>query len=288
MNTKVKIKGQYANLKKGNRRIADFILKNPNEFLNLTAVEIADVCDTSSASVIRLIKSLGYKGLNEFKLQLSRDMAEEENQLDTQIDTIVNRDDNVEMVCQKMNAMIKDTCSDLMKVLSYDELNKAIQCINKSKRISLLGIGASMLPAYDLYHKLCRINKNARYEFDTHMSVEFMEFETEEDCVVAFSYSGLSEEIIYPCEIAKKKGAKIIAVTRDASSRLRDLADIVLSLPDTEHLTRIGAFSSRYASMEIADILYLGALQQNENMYEKELVNTSVLTRKLKNSGGNT
>lgn len=288
MNAKLKIKNQYQNFKKGNLRIADFILEKPEEFLKMTAVEIAEHCQTSSASVIRFIKNLNYDGLNEFKLQLSRELAEENLELEYSIDMIVQKEDTIDVICQKMKSMIKDTNNDLFQVLDLGELRKAIDRICMTRRINLLGIGASMLPAYDLYHKLRRINMDARYEFDTHMSVEFTNFDTKEDTVIAFSYSGLSKEIIYPCEIAKKNGACIIAVTRDAPSQLRDLADIVLSVPDTEHLTRIGAFSSRYASMEIADILYLGALQKSDNMYEEELVGTSKLTRKLKNTGGRT
>lgn len=285
MNAKLKIKNQYQNFKKGNQRIADFILEEPDRFLKMTAVEVAEHCKTSSASVIRFIKNLQYEGLNEFKLQLSRELAEENIEQEYRIDTIVQKQDSIDTICHKMKSMIKDTNNDLFQVLDANELKKAIARICKSRRINLLGIGASMLPAYDLYHKLRRINKDARYEFDTHMAVEFTAFDTKKDTIIAFSYSGLSNEIIYPCEIAKKNGTVIIAVTRNAPSRLRELADIVLSVPDTEHLTRIGAFSSRYASMEIADILYLGTLQESDNMYEEELVDTSRLTRKLKNIG---
>lgn len=285
MSIKSNIKKNYSSFKKANQRLADYVLNDPQKFLEQTAVDVADQCGTSSASVIRFVRKLGFKGLNEFKIQLSFDLAEENLEKDLTINTIVGKDDSIKDLCLKMTGMMQNTNFELFHILDENELSKAIDCIDKGRRINLLGIGASMLPAYDLYHKLRRIDKDARYEFDYHMGVEFGAFDTQEDVIVAFSYSGLSKEILYRCEIAKEKGATVIAVTRNAPSRLRELADIILSVPDAEHITRVGAFSSKYASMEIADILYLGVLQKSETMYEKSLINTSVLTRRIKKIG---
>lgn len=280
MNAKLSVRNQYPNLKKGNARIAELILQEPHEFLKMTAVEIAERCQTSSASVIRFIKKSGFPGLNEFKLQLSHDLAEEEQ--DSRMDTIVEYGDSVPVICQKMSSVVRDIHHELFQMLDPVQLEKAIHLLQTDAKIFILGIGASGLPAYDLYHKLRRIDKNVTYEFDTHMSVEFINFAKPDDIVVAFSYSGLSTEITYPCEIAKKNGARIIAVTRNASNYLKELADVALMIPNTEHLTRIGAFGSKYASMIIADLLYLGVLQESSSMHENELLGSSRLTRRLK------
>lgn len=280
MNVKLKIKERYQSLSKTNRKIADYIISDTDEFLKMTALDAAKRYDTSSASIIRFAKTLGYKGLDEFKIALAKDLSKEEINYD--VDTIISRNDDIDTLCQKVEMLVDNTNHDLFELLDKDALSKAIDCLKNSENIYLLGIGASMLPAYDMYHKLKRINFKAHYEFDAHMAVEFINYVSEKDCVVAFSYSGLSREITYPCEIAREKGANIIAVTRNAPSKLSDLATMILHVPNKEHLTRIGAISSRFSSMEIVDLLYLGITQKDDKMFEDKLINTSLLVRKLK------
>ncbi|WP_416324528.1 MurR/RpiR family transcriptional regulator [[Eubacterium] hominis] len=281
MNVKLKIKDRYQKLSKTNRRIADGILSDADRFLKMTALEAGEQYQTSSASIIRFTKTLGYKGLEEFKIALAKDQSRDAKEYD--VDTIVSQDDDIATLCQKVEMLIDTTNHDLFDVLDKDVLSDAIECLSQSENIYLLGIGASMLPAYDMYHKLKRIHIKAHYEFDAHMAAEFFHYVTEKDCVVAFSYSGLSKEVIYPCSIAKEKGACIIAVTRNnAESALSKLADMILNVPDKEHLTRTGAISSKHSSMTIVDLLYLGITQKDENMFEDKLVHTSLLTRELK------
>ena len=100
--------------------------------------------------------------------------------------------------------------------------------------------------------------------------------------VVAFSYSGQSKEIIYACEAARERGVVVIAVTRKSSSPLSGLADICLFVPNQERAMRIGAFTSKHTSMTMADLLYLGVIQDDLETMEVELMKTRKLVERLK------
>ena len=56
-------------------RVIDYILHSPERFLGLTIAEISDRTQTSDATVVRLVQSMGFGGFQEFKLQLSRSLA---------------------------------------------------------------------------------------------------------------------------------------------------------------------------------------------------------------------
>ncbi len=280
MSVKTIINERYEELSKTNKKIADHILADVNHFLDMTALEAGECYQTSSASIIRFAKSLGYKGLDEFKIGLAKDLSMYEKNYT--MDTIINREDDVGMLCDKVELLYDTANHDLFALLDKDSLSQAIDRLCESENIYLLGIGASMLPAYDMYHKLKRVHIRAHYEFDSHMGVEFLHYITERDTVIAFSYSGLSKEIIYPCKIAKQRKAKVIAVTRNAPSKLSDLADLKLVIPNSEQLTRIGAISSRLSALVIVDLLYLGMAQKDNGMFKDRLVNTSMLTGELK------
>lgn len=279
MNALLEIQNQYSGFSKTNKRIADYILANYEGCLNMTALDIADKCQTSSASIIRFAKTLGFPGLDEFKISLAKATLHEDMYGENM--KILESDDS-KTLKEKVQSMLNNSNDLFFYQLDLAQYEMAVEALQKARHIYLLGIGASALPAYDMYHKFRRINRNASFEFDAHMMVEFFQFLNEQDVVLAFSYSGQSSEVIYPCEIAKDKGAKVIAVTRNARSPLSDLSDILLTLPNNEHLIRVGAITSKYSSLLMGDLLYLGIIQENYTQIEESLVNTSFLTRKLK------
>ncbi len=198
------------------------------------------------------------------------------------MDLIISPEDTIDDLCQKLGQMVSTAMEDFFYQLDRDALSRAIGVLKKSRRIYTLGIGASMLPAYDLFHKLKRADFNAFYSQDTNMVMEFFNYLDERDVVVAFSYSGQSKEIIYACEAARERGVVVIAVTRKSSSPLSGLADICLFVPNQERAMRIGAFTSKHTSMTMADLLYLGVIQDDLETMEVELMKTRKLVERLK------
>src|SRR5690625_2153084 len=59
-----------ARLTPSEKKIGEYLLRNPDEVLGSSAVKIAEATGTSGASVIRTIKGLGYQGLPELKKEL--------------------------------------------------------------------------------------------------------------------------------------------------------------------------------------------------------------------------
>lgn len=58
------------------KRIAQYILQNPDEAILLTAIALGEKSKTSSAAVIRLCKSIGFSGFQELKLRVTGDLQE--------------------------------------------------------------------------------------------------------------------------------------------------------------------------------------------------------------------
>lgn len=280
MTVQLELRNRYPELSETNKKIANFVLESPNQFLKLNAVEIAEYAQTSSASVIRFVKSLGYQGLEDFKIQLA--LSTKNDQLEAMIDPIISQADNIDVLCEKLDSLASNSLRDLFYQLDKQALEAAINIIRSSKKVYLLGIGASSLPAYDLYHKLNRANIPAIFNFDTHMTCEFLNYINQDDVVIAFSYSGQTAEVIYPVQIAKDKGAPVISVTRQQPSVLSDLSTIALHVPNNEMLTRVGAIASKFTSMLVADLLYLGTIQSNLEKVEQGLLDTSRLTKVMK------
>ena len=54
--------------------IAQYILNNTEEVLNLSTVKLAQKTYTSPATIVRLCQKLNYKGYNDFKMDLATNL----------------------------------------------------------------------------------------------------------------------------------------------------------------------------------------------------------------------
>lgn len=264
-----------------NKKIASYILTDPTLVLSLTANEIAANSKASPASVTRFSKSLGFDSWEEMKLSIATKKGAE--QAPKMIDPIVSSGDSIEIVCAKVESLLNSTVEDLFCLIDKKALAEGIKKIRKAENIYLMGIGSSSLTAYDLYHKFNRAGKRAVFNYDVHMQFEFLNYSTPNDVLIAISYSGHSKELLIACEIAKQNGTPIIFITRNSSERILELGDIILLVPENEHLLRVGAIASIASTMAVGDVLYLGSIQDEfDTVIEKNMINTRKLVEKLK------
>ena len=114
------------------------------------------------------------------------------------------------------------------------------------------------------------------------MVTEFFNYSNRQDVVIAVSYSGRSKEILYACEKAKLRHARIVAITKNAESPLRTMADVSLLVPAQEQERRIAAFESLQSSLMMTWLIYLGAIRKDFKKIEVELVKTRKLVEGMK------
>src|SRR5699024_963301 len=67
----MRVKEMLPSLPPSEKKIANYILKNPQDVISQTANELGKHSLTSSAAVIRLCKSLNLKGFHELKIRIA-------------------------------------------------------------------------------------------------------------------------------------------------------------------------------------------------------------------------
>lgn len=282
-NIMLKIRERYNQMSKGDKRISDFVLANHDRLLGMTAADIAEASGVSSASVIRFVKKMGAEGLDGFKLELASVRDQEDKKSEWRMaDPILSEGDDLEAICGKMQARTDVEFRDFFYQLDRKALEQAVQMVKKARKIYLLGLGASYASAYDLFHKLRRAGYDANCYQDLNMVTEFFNYIDHRDLVLAFSYSGQSKEILYSCEKARERRAKVIAVTRRNESPLKKLVDICLTVPELEDVRRVGAFESLQTSLMMGWLIYLGTIREDFARIEIELVKTNRMVEGLK------
>jgi len=248
------LKEMLPKLPPSERKIAEYILKNPQQSISMTALELGKKSSTSGAAVIRLCKSLDLKGFQDLKLRIAGDL---QKTTDEGFRDIKPNESLLSIVDKMVNNSIS-AIRETAELINTSELEKAINLLSNAKSIHFVGVGASAIIAEDAQQKFLRINKAAYAFTDMHMAVTLIANASEEDVVVGISYSGETSEIVRVLELAKQKNIKTISLTKYGSSPLGKVADVRLYSSATREPTfRSGATSSRIGQLQIIDILFL-------------------------------
>lgn len=274
----VSLSSALPSLKPMERKVAEFIIDRPEEVVNLSVQKLASLADVSEATIIRLCRSLNFKGFQELKLRLAADLSDHAEPLSSyqeiEIDGPVS--ELVESISHNNMRSIQDT----MSVLSSQELETAIDAMYRARKIVLFGIGASAVIAMDLKQKLTRIN----YWCETGLGLD--ELKTlaanldERDVAFGISYSGETQEVVDSLQLARKNGAATISLTRFGSNPVAIAAETNLFTSSLENSIRSGAMASRIAQLNVIDILYVGILRKDHDRHIRSLENTRKAVRR--------
>ena len=279
MDLSTKVLNNYPNFKGASKKIADYLLAHPKVFLQEDAQGLGKITKTSAASMIRFCKQLGFKGLKDVQIQLAQDTPQEN---DNVIDPIVGNHDNPHIVLQKLLLSIEKNTEQTAHLIDGMALNQAINFLKNADRIYLAGVGASSLPAQDLYYKFIRSGKNVIFNQDVHIALERICYSHSTDVLVIFSYSGLTQETLLMADQARKNHTPIIAVTRSRQSPLVEISNVVLGVSTDEKLLRVGAINSLFSEMLVSSVLFLATINQDLSNLEEKFRKTESLTHQLK------
>lgn len=279
MNFFDRLRIKYDTLTKTGKKIADFLFKDAMTFARMTAVDIGRGSGTSPAAVIRFCRQMECDSLEQLKMEIVRDISPATKE--KVLNPIFLNTDNTEQIVDKFFNYVDLTNKKVYQMLDVALIEQTVDLMDRAKMIYLFGINASSLPAYDLEHKLNRVNIPCVYHLDPHMNLEFSVGMTADDLAIAISYSGETKEILLSAEKAIEKGAKLVAITQKNNNSLARMADILLAVPSDEKRLRIGAVSSKLSQMFYTDLLYLCLIQKDFDRVSDFLYETSELVNKL-------
>lgn len=278
-NCRFKLKEMLNSLTSKEKAIAQYIIDYPEETVKMSIAELAQTCNTSISTVVRLCKTAGYNGYKDFCRDLSIDIAhypaipsEEYGDILSggSVESVMNA------VCSNNMIAIENT----MAVLDLEELKKAVSAISSAQRIDFYGIGTSGHVAMDAYNKFVRINKLSMSTSDSHQQILNASQLSEGDVAVLISYSGDTKDILETADVVKQSGATLISLTRYSKNPLSKLADICLYASSSEALVRSGAMGSRIGQLTIIDILYTAVASFEYTQVKAQLDKTRLAAAK--------
>ena len=249
-----RIQSALQSLAPAEQRVGKLLLNDPRSFASTPVADLADRAQVSKPTVVRFCRSMGYKGLSDFKLKLAGSLSEGV----PFIHRNVGAQDSSNDVLVKV---IDNTVTAFLKYrndASSATIDKAAEAIalthKKGKRLEFFGVGNSGIVAQDAQHKFFRLGFHTISHSDGHMQIMSASLLGPGDCLVVFSNSGRTRDLLDSCEIAKKHGATTIVVTASGSP-LASAGKIHLAADHPESYEKFSPMVSRLLHLMIVDVL---------------------------------
>ncbi len=220
------IEASYHTFSKGQRRIADYVTENYDKAVSMTAAKLGQTVGVSESTVVRFAIELGYKGFPQFQKalkELVKKRLSSVQRMSLAYDKL-SADDNL------ASAVIQDDIRNLnatVQMVDQDAFETAVDLICQARKIYVVGgrscgILASFL-AYYLNYILDQVHLVSSDSLTE--SLEEIYRINDKDVVIAISFPRYSLKTQQTMAFAKKRNARIVAITDGEQSPLKAYAD---------------------------------------------------------------
>ncbi|AJH80142.1 MurR/RpiR family transcriptional regulator [Heyndrickxia coagulans] len=262
-----RIQTMYSEFSAKERKIADYILENPQRLVHSTINQVADQLLVADATVFRFCKRIGFSGFQALKIALAAEAARPGKNMDE----AVKDTDNEKAVAIKVFESNIQTLQDTIHTLNQKHLHEAVEWICRAKHIVFYGCGSASVIALDALEKFLQTDLAVTAYTDPHLQLLSAARCTKEDVAVFISHAGADKEMLKLLQAVQKTGAKTIAITQFAKSPLSQKADVPLFTVSQEADFRFSSFSARIVQLSLIDTLYVNVMLRYKDTNEEIL-----------------
>ena len=221
------IQSQYPRFSKGQKLIAQYILKNYDKVAFMTACKLGETVGVSESTVVRFANALGYSGYPKLQDALQELIK---NKLTTvqRVDMVKEFNDDSAILKKIVKSDI-DNIKDTLDEIDEKAFEEASNRILKARRIYILGMRSSFTIAQYLGFYL-GIILDSVHVIRTDMGDAFEQVVkiNEDDVLIAISFPRYSTKSYQIVSYAKEKGAHIISLTDSPFAPVASLTDNLL------------------------------------------------------------
>lgn len=232
--------------------------------------DVATGSGVSEAMVVKVAKKLGFAGFREFRQGLVDYYRSDTAALHAEI----GADDTSGQIVQKVFRTAMQALEETFAILDLEAFDRAADYLHRARQRDFYGLGGSAQIARDVSHKFLRIGIRASVFDDAHMMMMSAALLGPDDVAIAFSHSGSTSAVIDAVELARRNGARTIAVTNYADSPLARIVDVVLcSTAQNNPLLGENA-TARIAQLNLLDALFVAVAQRDRVAADQNLART--------------
>ena len=231
---------------------------------------VAEGSGVSEAMVVKVAKKLGFAGFRDFRQGLVDYYKSDTAALHSEIGPA----DTAGEIVQKVFRTAMQALEETFAILDLAAFERAADYLHRARQRDFYGLGGSAQIARDVSHKFLRIGIRASVFDDAHMMMMSAALLRPGDVAIAFSHSGSTAAVIDAVELARRNGARTIAVTNYPGSPVARIVDVVLcSTAQNNPLLGENA-TARIAQLNLMDALFVAVAQRDRPAADANLDRT--------------
>ena len=250
------VRSQYDQIFSAEKKVADFILENPELAVNANVSELAGYSGVSEATIIRFCKHIGYEGYYQLKICLSRDLGRKQVS-----DAFTNKEEDTvlgyfQLLASNMIAIGQN--------LKPEVLQACVELIRGCGQAHLIAVGNTSPLAQYMGFRLGRLGIRCTFNMVPECAINHVNLAQESDILIAISQSGSSKQVVQAMELAREKGLPIIAITAHERSPVSSLADYLLLTRTDEPSFNYYKSYAHYRETAVIDALLHFVMNENK------------------------
>ncbi|EHV9142463.1 MurR/RpiR family transcriptional regulator [Salmonella enterica] len=257
------------------QRIAHYILASPQQVTQLSIAELSRKTQAGEATVIRFCRTLGYKGFQDFKMDLAIELATtDSDHSNSLLDAEIGASDDVHTIGLKLQSTINNVLSETLNLLDMQQVLGVVNALHTCHSVYIFGVGSSGITAEDMKHKLMRIGLRGDAVTNNHFMYMQATLLNAGDVAIGISHSGASPETVHALKLAKHAGATTVALTHNLGSPLSEVADFRLINGNRQGMLQGDSFGTKTAQLFVLDLLYTLLVQLDPALAKESKLRT--------------
>lgn len=269
MNVLVEMK-RMQDLSSAERQVVNYILNDPATVINIGIVNLAQKAFTSTSTVMRVCKRLGFDSFVEFRTNVAQSYCDYvESDLLHSSPPEIDRESDISSIIDKVTANNAHAITTVKSINSEEMLSRVVDMMSAAKQWDFYGLGISNLICQDAAFKAMRLGIPATaYVYTSQSAILSKCSEPGKNLAFFVSYTGQTTEILTLADNIKQMGVPSVSLTSQTDNDLLSLCDINLFVDSLESIYRIGGMSSRISTLHLFDILF--SIYMNRHFDETE------------------
>ncbi|MED1533953.1 MurR/RpiR family transcriptional regulator [Bacillus altitudinis] len=209
----------YQTLSETERYLLHYIHQHLEDISTLSIVTLSERANVSTATIVRLMKKIGYNGYTSFKYRLKQ-----EKKMTDDSDQLKNIDEDIKLAIRKNEEEVLKT----IQLQSIGQIEDAVQKIHDADKIYIFGRGFSEMIAKEMTIKLQLIGKICEVHDDPNIIRLKSRDIDKNELAIFVSLNGETSELVEACQNLSMKQVTTITVTTRIDSTLSKISDMTL------------------------------------------------------------
>ncbi len=225
------IHSRYPALTKKSKKLADFVLSNPDKAVFMTTRELASSVGVSEATVVRFVRQLEYSSYGSF-IKALRELIDTELTLTerSRINNSPVRSDDAEL--ERITNQDIENIRSLSKNLDLKEVKKIRKILKDSESVNVIGSRLSYSCAFYLGWSMAKVRENVKiYKGSDKTTMDSLIFAGKKSVNIIVATSRYPNELIQLGKFISRRKLPMVLLTDSPSCPLAPMSDYVLVAP---------------------------------------------------------